>query len=353
MFKKLTKNIWFNVIFIIILACFALVFALYDSYQVVFDRLSHLEYWKIPIIIAWGVAPYLVYALILKIFALPFNKKYKFVHGLINGYVGAFMSGITPSSTGGQFAQAYTYKKHGLTASQGAGLIWMDFYINQLVLVGITLTLYLLKITSFSQLAITFVFGIGVAFNVFVFFLLWLMIYFPKLYQKITRGLIQLLSYLKFIKNKESIIEGFNTTMGHFLEAIQTINQDKKTFWIVTFLYVIKLLLYFSTAFGIGQLLGLQFFWKDYVELLALSSFVTISNTFVPLPGASGATESIFVLVFSTVIGKAAAATTMILWRFTNFFIPVLIGGILFIRLKRTDLIKAIDDEAPDSNHSL
>ena len=78
MFKKLTKNIWFNVIFIIILACFALVFALYDSYQVVFDRLSHLEYWKIPIIIAWGVAPYLVYALVLKIFALPFNKKYKF-----------------------------------------------------------------------------------------------------------------------------------------------------------------------------------------------------------------------------------------------------------------------------------
>jgi len=65
----------------------------------------------------------------------------------------------------------------------------------------------------------------------------------------------------------------------------------------------------------------------------------------VPLPGASGATESLFVLSFSTVIGKASAASIMILWRFFSFYLILILGGIMFFRVRHIKSIKEEENE--------
>jgi uncharacterized protein (TIRG00374 family) len=107
-----------------------------------------------------------------------------------------------------------------------------------------------------------------------------------------------------------------------------------------------RLVVYFSTPLIIGFLLRIELHWNQVIHLIALASFVSIANTFVPLPGAAGATESLFVLTFSTVIGKASAASIMILWRFFSFYQILLIGGILFFKVRHQSDKEKQDEES-------
>lgn len=343
--KRFLTNIWFNVLLILGLTVLSLVFALYDSYKTVWATISRMNLWELLLIMFWGFLPFLLWGVILTVLGKTIKKDYSLRQGIANAYIGGFVSGITPSSTGGQFAQTYAYRKSGLKTSQGAGLIWMDFFVHQFVIVIMAVALYLIFLNTFNNAAISVVFGVGLFANSVVVLLLWLMIQFPKLYHKIMFWGIHLMHRFKFIKNKEKILEDWNATMTHFNDAIKAVSKNRKVFWQITGLYVVRMTLYFATPFAIGQLLGTSLDWNDFFPMLALAGFVSISNTFIPLPGSSGATESLFVLVFSVVIGKSAAASTMILWRLTNFYIPLLVGGTLFIRLRQINPLKPIQTD--------
>lgn len=340
--KKLLNNVWFNLLFIVSLTVLALVYALYDSYETVWDTIKNIDPLKLVLILGLGFLPYFLWGSVITVLGRTIDKKFKLKYGVINAYIGGFMSGITPSSTGGQVAQVYALKNRGFKASQGAGLISIDFFVYQIAIVVTAVTMYITFLSTADQAAISFVFGIGLVMNSFVVFLLWIMVSFPKLYHRISFWAIHLLHKLKFIKNKEKILEDWNKTLTHFSAAIEDVTQNRVIFWQVTGLHVLKLLVYYSTPFFIAAILGVPVVLEDFLPMLALASFVSISNSFVPLPGSSGVTESLFVLAFSTIIGKGAAASTMILWRFTNFYIPVLTGGFLFMRIKKLNPFKPI-----------
>ena len=340
--KKLMSNVWVNMLFIVSLTVAALIFALYDSYETVWETISTLDPLKLLLIVGLGLLPYLAWGYIITILARTIDKKFQFKHGAINAFIGGFMSGITPSSTGGQFAQAYALRKRGLKTSQAAGLISIDFFIYQIAIVVTAITMYIVFLSTANHAAISFVFGVGLIANSFVVVLLWIMVSFPKLYHKISFWGITLLHKMKFIKNKEKILEEWNKTLIHFNEAIEEVTRNKVVFWKVTGLHFLKLMLYYSTPFMIGSILGIPLSFGDFFPMLALGSFITVSNSFVPLPGSSGVTEGLFVLAFSTIIGKGAASSTMILWRFANFYIPVIVGGYLFIRIKNINPFKSI-----------
>lgn len=340
--KKLLGNVWFNILFIVSLTAVALIFALYDSYESVWDTIKHLDPYKLVLILGLGLLPYLCWGLILTILGRTINPKFKYKYGLMNAYVAGFMSGITPSSTGGQFAQVYAFKKRGMKASQGAGLVSMDFYIYQIAFVVTAVVMYITYLSTYEHVAISLMFGIGLFFNSFVVIVLWIMVEFPKLYHRISFWAIHLLHKMKFIKNKEKILEDWNKTLVNFNEAIENVKENKSIFWKVLGINIFKNVLYFSTPFFIAWVLGLPIVFDDFFPMLALGCFISTSNTFVPLPGASGATEGLFVLVYSTIIGKGASASTMILWRLANFYVPVLIGGTLFIRLRNINPFKSM-----------
>lgn len=340
--KKLFSNVWFNMVFIVSLTVLALIFALYDSYESVWYTIKNLDILKLVMILILGTLPYLCWGWILMILGRTINPKFKYKYGLINAFVGGFMSGVTPSSTGGQFAQVYAFKKHGMKASQGAGLVSMEFYIHQIAFVVTAVVMYVTYLSTFTHVAISLIFGIGLFFNSFVVIVLWIMVEFPKLYHKLTFWAIHLLHKMKFIKNKEKILNDWNMTLEHFNEAIENVKENKSIFWKILGINIFKNILYFSTPFFIAWILGIDVGYRDFFPMVALGCFVSTSNTFVPLPGASGATEGLFVLVFATVIGKGGAASTMILWRIANFYVPVLVGGYLFIRLRNLNPFKPI-----------
>ena len=332
--KKLFDNIWFTLIFILILSGLALGLALYDSFPTVVKTLQEITIIQIILISSWSILPRLIHGCVLYTMAHHIEPSYKYRQGVINSFIEGFGSGITPSSTGGQFMQTYAFKKHGLKSSQGAGIVWLDFFLYSLSVVLVAVVLFLGQFTEFAHSSITFVFALGLLVNILMLVLLGLMVCFPNIYRKFMHFIIHTLEWLKLVKQKEKIMHSWNETLDHFYEAQTAIKDNKGMLWKLFGLNILRVLVYFSTPIMIGLILNLDINFSSVYTLLALASFINIANTFVPLPGAAGATESLFVLTFSTVIGKASASSIMILWRFFSFYLVLIVGGFMFFRVR-------------------
>lgn len=338
--KKLSQSLWFNVLLILSLTAFGLVIALYDSYTEALNTLLSIKLDRLVLIMMYGILQYFVWGYILMIMARQIEPKYRFRQGLTNAFVGGFMSGITPSSTGGQVVQISTYKRQGLTTFQGAGLIWMDYFMYSVALVCLTLILYLFQFQNFNHSSITFIFGLGLFINVLIILVLGLMVKYPNFAKKTGAWVIQKITNGSFIKHKDDWLQQYAESIEHFHEAMFAVHESKEMLWKLFGLNILRLLLFFSAPIMIAFITGIQLQLTDLIHLIALAAFVHMANTFVPLPGASGATESVFVLSFSTVIGKAAAASTMILWRFSTFHLVLFIGGIIYLSDRHQHLVK-------------
>lgn len=356
--KRVKGNLWFNIVLIVALTFVGLFVALYDSYEIVFESLKALNPVRLVLIVLWGMSPTLIWGCSLTLMAKQIHPSYTYKQGVINAFVGGFMSGITPSSTGGQLAQINTYKKQGLRSSQGVGIVWMDFYLYTITIVVMTLILYIFNVKSFENASITLLFGFGLLVNLALIVLLSLIVINRTVSEKITHWGMNLITNWAWIKNKAKAREKWSGSLHRFHDAIMEIQTNKTILGKLLGLNALRLLMYFATPFAISRVIGLDLFWRDLPHFLALSAFVMIANTFVPLPGASGVTESVFVLAYSTVVGKATAASTMILWRFATFHVVVLIGAVFFLRMRgmklkdlKTTTIQSVEVEEEINIH--
>lgn len=332
--KKLFSQTWFTVLLILGLSALALGLALYDSLDTVVETLTNINPFIFIIFAIWGLVPFMLQGLILSLMAKHLQPSYRFHEGFINALVGGFMSGVTPSSTGGQFAQTYTFKKQGLKSSQGAGLIWLDYFLYTISLVVLASLLFLTNVSVFAHSSITVIFGLGLSVNILIIVFLGLMVFYPKIYRRLMTAIIVFSEKIKLVKQKGKIVAAWQKILDHFYEAQSVITENRSMLGKILALNIVRLLVYFATPLVIGLFLQLEIHWNQVIHLIALASFVSIANTFVPLPGAAGATESLFVLTFSTVLGKSSAASIMILWRFFSFYQILLIGGILFFKVR-------------------
>ena len=100
-----------NFLVIILLTIAVLWFALKDNYKEILDAISQMNWMSLVIILLWGVLYTVVWGFVYLVLGRKYNKQYSLFNGIVISFVGTFFSGITPSSTGGQFAQAYIMKK--------------------------------------------------------------------------------------------------------------------------------------------------------------------------------------------------------------------------------------------------
>ena len=174
---------------------------------------------------------------------------------------------------------------------------------------------------------------VGYLINAIVILALYTMALFPKVYIRLSRTLVKILAKIKLIKDPEKTLESWTLQMTSFTTEIRNISKDKKSILTCSLVNVIRLTLLYSLPFFIGKALNIPLRPEQMIDVIALSSFVTMANSFIPIPGASGGTEVVFTLLFGSLMGSVTGAV-MILWRFSTYHIVLLIGGITFALAK-------------------
>jgi hypothetical protein len=121
--------------------------------------------------------------------------------------------------------------------------------------------------------------------------------------------------------------------MTSFTREIKKLTKDWKTIIICAFINFIRLTLLYCLPFVIAKFMGIKIGWNLFLDVVALSSFVYMANSFIPIPGASGGTEVLFNIVFASIFGTLSSAV-MILWRVSTYHIILVLGGIIFLAAK-------------------
>lgn len=332
---KQGKKYALNLLLILVITVGAVWFAVKDNYEEVLHLIANIKWFYLLIIMVWGIIYTLVIGWIYQVFGRRYRKGYRFIHGAVVAFVGTFFSGITPSATGGQFAQAYIMKKQGIKVSDGASILWADFIVYQTTMMIYVTILFLLRFTQYSAQNAWFnLILLGYLINAIVICALYTMALFPKVYVRLSGFVVNLLARLHIVKNRKETLASWNLQLTSFTTEIKKLTKDKKLILETAGINVIRMTLQFSLPFFIALMMGIHLEIAQLIDVIALSSFVMMANSFIPIPGASGGTEMVFALLFGTLFSSSTGAI-MILWRFSTYHLVMIFGAVVFIISKR------------------
>ena len=331
---KSVRQYVINITLIISITMIAMYFSLKDNFSLIVDSIMQMNSLILLVCLAWGILITVVWGYSYKVITQRYQKNYSFLKGIVVAFVGTFFNGITPSATGGQFAQAYVLRKQGISYGDGVSILWADFIIYQTSLMIYVTLLFILRFRHYTDLsAWGWIVGAGYLINLAVVVGLYTIALFPAFYTKLFDGLGNLLEKLHLLKNSAKTMENWKKQVSHFTYEVEKLSKDKVLILKVFAINMVRLTLYFSLPYVIALGLNIRLSPSDFIDVLALSSFVVMANSFIPLPGASGGTEVIFQILFYPLLGDLNPAV-MLLWRLSSYYVVVVLGAIVFIAFK-------------------
>lgn len=253
--------------------------------------------------------------------------------------VGFFFSSITPSSTGGQPMQLYFMNKDKLSISHSTlslliQLLSFQFMTLVLALIGFAFNYDLLlnKIGNIKYLMF-----LGITINVIIQTFLIIMIFSKKLGLKLINGICNLLDKMH-IKSASSIKKKSIAQLDEYHECAIYLKNNKIMISKIFLTTLLQLSLYHSVPYFVFKAFGLQGY--SIFTFIFLQAVLYISVASLPLPGAMGASEGSFMIIFKLLFPTALLGSAMLISRGISFYLFVIISAILIFGFIVYDKIK-------------
>ena len=343
--NKQTKKYILNISIMLIVTGLAIFFVLKDDASAVFDSLATANIWYILIGLGLIMITFLSEALILFVLARLYNDEYKYRQGFFNFMIGRFFCGITPSASGGQFAQAYTFNKQGVSLTSASSILVMMFIVYQfsLILFGGS-TLIGCVINGSLPDGTMNVFGLEldvITLSIIAFALtssMVIIMFVLALNKNVHRFVINLIAnigvFLKIIKKnkKEEKIIAMNTKLEIFRIELKRLFSNIKVLITVLILFLINLFAFNCIPYFCFKACNVDLGVNNFMNSMAYSSFTYMVTQLIPIPGASGGAELFFNLMYAPYVNDVASLKSAILiWRTVTFFFGLIFGGLVTI----------------------
>ncbi|MDY2727664.1 MAG: lysylphosphatidylglycerol synthase transmembrane domain-containing protein [Candidatus Onthovivens sp.] len=302
-------------------------------------------------------------------FARLYTRKYKFYEAIANELVGTFYNCITPgTNTGGQFAQAFTYKKQGMNISNAASIMVMQFIIYEfaLLFVGFVSLFNLenvlsIKYISLFNVNIPIVIFVILGFIISLFKILGIifMAVSRRLHNFITNNVIDFLSKIRIIKDAEPIKLNLRIQVENFRLEVRRLSSNIPFTILMLLIYIFMISLYYLFPFFIGlSLNSFELVGHPYInmyESISFSYFHQLISGIIPIPGGAGISEFIFNSLFSgyyseEFVSNGGCKAAMLLWRMFTYYIPFLISAFVAFTykgkgVKKEDRLYSLDNK--------
>lgn len=299
------------------------------------------------------IGVFLVNSLILFLFARRYKKKYYYHQALANDCIGNFFNCITPSSTGGQIMQAYTYKKQGVSISNATSCLVMNFIVYQGVMVICAIIALICKldtVVSSADLQLFEINGVsvslpvwvvailGFALQVFVVGLILLASYSKKFHNFLLNHGINFLAKIRIIKDPDASRRRFSVQLESFKIELKNLFINPRFLILIVLLHFGSFLLRYSVPYFINESVINTVDTGTYIyswwDTVCLTSIHKMATELIPIPGSAGVAEAFYATLFSpgfnVVDGTTAssfAAASQIIWRTITFHFPLIISG--------------------------
>ena len=356
--SKQTKKYILYISLLVVFSALAVYFVLKDDAEAIVNTIasSDIKYLLLGFVLV--MASYSLNGLFLVALTRIYNKKYGFFEGVANHLIGTFFSAITPSSTGGQFVQAYTFTKQGVTVTNGASILFMAFIIRQMIAIIFSCFTFLLKFQEMAKFTATFeIFGfnfnlimlsfIGFIINMFVLLGLFFMAFSKKLHYVVVHGIINFLRKIKVLKPEkaEEKKKEIDSKVATFRVELKRLLTNWKALLFSLFIIFLDSIIYNTYPYLMSLAVGADMGGKTIIDGICMANFVGLITMMIPIPGAAGGAEAVFSFMFSGFLGGDPKYVNSInlLWRFFTFYINVIVGFIVFVTYRGSPKKQVID----------
>ena len=279
---------------------------------------------------------YLIDALILFIICKDLKYRITYKQSFVTNMTGVLFSDLTPSSTGGQFAQVYVFHNQGVPAGIGSGILAMCFVTYQIVIIiYATIAMLCNYQTIFSNHQTTVIAIVGFIVNVVITGGFFLATKLKKVHTFLTVSCLKFLEKIHLVKDYDKTSKTVNKSFEEFRNVSSILFSRKALFFKVCLCHVLKLTLLYSVPFFAALSLKVPLRAANYPNFLSLAAAISLFNTFMPIPGASGGSEASFMLLFGF-LGQATASSAMLIWRSFTFYFGLLISVLVVAFAKDT-----------------
>ena len=319
-------------IILVVLSIIVIYVLVRNNYKDIASAIIHANF-------LWIILALILYATYLVLQAIPFyefarlyDKKINFRFFIYLIIVTNFFNGITPLATGGQPLQVYEIHKKKISVVDSTNIVIQNSIIYQLALViWILLAIFINKIFNFFFVSKTLsnMAFIGLILNL-VFLGALLLVSFSKQFnKKLINGIIKFLAKIHIVKDTEKQIKKWDKTCTDFYENSQVLLKNKG----LVIRAIIYIMLAFAAYYAMPLCIAKALHLGDNLTIVAtitMTSYVFLSSNYLPIPGATGGIEYSFYGYFKNFITGYHLKTLLILWRFLTYYLPTIIGGIVF-----------------------
>ncbi|MEL7610461.1 MAG: lysylphosphatidylglycerol synthase transmembrane domain-containing protein [Bacillota bacterium] len=265
---------------------------------------------------------------------------------MLTTMVGFFYSALTPFQSGGQPAQVIQMRGRGIPVGVSTSVMIVKFIAWQIsvVILGI-LGLFWHGTAAFgSSIGSMTILIFGYLINGGVLLLSALAMFRFKWISSLGINSLNLGRRIHVIKSDEALERhraGWQNTVNEYREATRFTLANPKTMFLIWLISFAEAFFYMAVTYCVYRAFGLSAYSLVHVVLLQSMLFIAVS--FIPLPGASIASEGGFYLVFSDLFSIGARFPAMLIWRVFTYYaslilglVAVVIDGFLAKRPKRS-----------------
>ncbi len=325
------KKIKFRSIIILLITIFLFWYILKDNFVKSIDLIASSNKWLILLSILTYIVYFIIEAYLLKLLIDKSCKKYSFKKVIELNIMTKFFNGITPFSLGGQPLQVYELSKNKVPITKSLLVIVENFIILQITMtIMIILSLvfgYVFELKPNNFLYIMTL--IGALITIVSFVITILICVKIELASKIGKNMINLLNKLNIIKDKETILNKWNSKCIEYQNGFKNLIKDRKFIIKCVCVNFIYMTVFFMIPFFTLKALNISFNINMFYVII-LSCFVYISASFIPIPGSSISTEYSFIHYFNLIVCEAIVIPGVLLYRIITYYLPCIVGGILF-----------------------
>ena len=255
------------------------------------------------------------------------ERKISIIKALKFTWIGFFFSAITPAATGGQPIEVYYMNKENIKVSNGTMAMLLQLCGFQISTILISIICAIINFDMLKDGMIWF-YLLGLSLNTIALTFMLIGVFSKKITKKLVNGLIKIIKLFR-VKNVEKKIDKIEESLDQYNESAVFIKSHKSEFIKAILRVTVQIIFYHSIPFFIYKAFGLNGY--SYLKIFSMQSVLFITVSSLPLPGAIGVSETLFLKIYGEIFGKSLLHGGMLIFRFVSFYLYILIAVVVVI----------------------
>lgn len=365
--KKLNKQQWKYILSIglLVLTTVLTAYTLLSqgNFSEIVTTLNNAKTGYVALIIAITAVCWLIEGLVLMLMTHLYRKSYQFYQGVLNAHIGGFFSAITPFSTGGQFAQIYTFSRQGVRPADSASILVMLFIVSQFnvifcgavaMIFGYQQTVSIMQPIVIGNVSLSpvIVSWLGFGLNVWTLGSMVFMSYSKHFHHLVLNFLVDFGAKIHLVKDPVRKKTEFVAQTTTFRIEMHRLLQNFPVLIATLLLEFVKTCLFNFIPYLCGLALmtdaeAISALAPRFLDCMFGNAYVNMITAVVPIPGGSGGAEYAFYLIFTNIFkNPSVTSAANMLNRIITFYLPLAVGFLVFIFYRSSPKLEAFKNDS-------